>query len=93
MNMIQSNQQVPKLDEADDGSSVMLVEIKPMPTQERRTSWKYKDIDPCYKWQRSASSSSEDIMDNSKRSEENRDAQYKDYDTLPYRWRLAREQD
>jgi hypothetical protein len=77
MNMIQSNQQVPKLDEADD-CSVMLVEIKPMPTQERQTSWKYKDIDPCYKWQRSASSSSEDIMDNSKRNEENRDAQYKD---------------
>lgn len=84
MNMMQNNQQVRKLDVANGGSSTM--QIKIMPMQERRTSWKYKNIDPCYKYQVPAKQQllSVEETDESNRSDEEREARYKDYDTLRY---------
>lgn len=69
---------------------VIHVTIAPM-ASERRTSLKYKEADPCYKYQRKPSSG--EGVDESHRSEEEKDADYEDYDILPYRWRLTREAD
>ena len=81
----------PNETDEEEQDNMIQVRIVPMET-ERRTSWKYKDVDPCFKFQR-RTGSGEDGVDRSDRGEEEKDAEYEDYDILPYRWRMTREVD
>ena len=85
-------QDVPEpIDVHQDESS--LIKVQMMPIVERRTSWKYKDADPCFVYRRSSSSVHGTVdVDTCNCGHEEKDAEYKDYDALPYRWRLAREE-
>jgi hypothetical protein len=51
----------------------------------KTTATMYKNADLCYKFQRFSS----EVDDSNPSSEEKEDAQYEDYDVLPYRWCLA----
>ena len=89
-NEVKKRKSKSKSNTKEQQEEVIQVTIAPMST-ERRTSLKYKEADPCYKYQRKPSSG--EGVDESHRSEEEKDADYEDYDILPYRWRLTREAD
>ena len=76
---------------ADDDDTIEVL-IQPMITTDRRTSRKFKDADPCYKFCRRAIANDTDLVD-SDCSESDKSGGYVDYDPLPNRWRLSSEED
>jgi hypothetical protein len=81
---INPGKQEEKMDmDANQTNTMIQVVIKALDGR-KTTASKYKNADPCYKFKRFSSG-----VDDSKPSSEEKDAQYEDYDVLPYRWRLA----
>eukprot|EP00956_Cyclotella_meneghiniana_P010116 scaffold13968_cov32-Cyclotella_meneghiniana.AAC.3 len=79
----------------DDDDTMIQVLIQPMNTKDRRTSRKFKDADPCYKFNRRDVANDTDLdFGDSDLSDSDQSGGYVDYDSLPNRWRrLSFEED
>ena len=81
--------------EDDDDDTMIQVLIQPMNTTDRRTSRKFKDADPCYKFYRQDVANDTDLdFGDSDLSDRDKSGGYVDYDSLPNRSRrLSFEED